>query len=288
MLWRVRCGGCCREIQVNEVFVDFHLHSDHTDGVEVDLDAMLDRAAEAGLDGVCITDVAATRHAPELIRAGAAAGVEVFVGLELQTDHGALLGFAPAIDSFYLREEWRELTTVGTPRAARFVEIFEGIGGATIAAYPYDPKATWATGDRIFKIQGLAGIEAWVPRVPTTRNALGVEAAAAMGIGVCGGTDFRGGDLSKIGEAATLLARPAHSQAEFVEIVRSGDFWAVSLGVKVEDPKPKTEEERARDAERSRPRGRPGGDRGRRSDGDRGGRGGGRRREGGGRGRSRD
>ncbi len=299
MLWRVRCGGCCREIQVTEVFVDFHLHSDHTDGVEVDLDAMLDRAAEAGLDGVCITDIGATRHAPDLIRAGAAAGVEVFVGLELLTDHGALLGFAPAIDSFYLREEWRELTTLGTPRASRFVEVFERVGGATIAAYPYDPSATWATGDRIFNIKGLSGIEAWVPRVPTSRNALGVEAAAAMGVGVCGGTDFRGGNLSKIGEAATLLARPAHSQAEFVEIVRAGDFWAVSLGVAVEDPKPRTQEERDRAAEDGRGRGRrdgrPGGDRGRRSerggDRDRGGdrgRGGGRRREGGGRGRSRD
>ena len=252
---------------------------------------MLDRAAEAGLDGVCITDRASTRHAAELIRAGAAAGVEVFVGLELLTDHGVLLGFAPAIDSFYLREEWRELTSVGAPRGPRFVEVFERIGGATIAAYPYDPAATWGTGDRIFNLKGLHGIEAWVPRVPTSRNALAVESAAAMGIGACGGTDYRGGDLGAIGAAATLLARPARSQAEFVEIVRSGDFWAASLGVRVLDPKPRAESDGDGDRERPRRDSRPGGDRARRSDrGDRGdrGRSSGRRREGGGRGRPRD
>lgn len=300
MLWRVRCGGCCREIQVIEVLVDFHLHSHHTDGVDVELDAMLDHAAEAGLDGVCITDSAATRHAPELIRAGAAAGVEVFVGLELATDHGTLLGFAPNIDSFYLREEWRELTAMGATRASKFIEVFARIGGATIAAYPYDPKQKWAVGDRVFNLKGLAGIEAWVPRVPTARNALAVEAAAAMGIGVCGGTDFRGGDLSAIGAAATLLGAPATTQSEFVDVLRGGDFWALSLGVEVEDPKPRAEGDSDR-GDRGRGRGRRdgrsgdrdrggrSGDRGgRRGERDRGGRGGGRRREGGGRGRRRD
>ncbi len=261
------------------MLIDIHVHSEHTEGVEVSARKTLEAARDAGLDGVCFTDRSSTSHAVELIRLGAEIGVEVFIGVELVTDHGVMLGFAPKIGSFYLREKWRALEKSGTASAQQMVALFEQVGGVVVSAYPYDMSIPWAAGDRIFAIKGLAAVEAYVPRLSKLRNGLAVEAALAMGCSTVAGSDFRG-DLSTLGHAATVFPVRISSQAEFVEALR-GDCWAALFGAELREDPPSPRPERSEDGRRGGRGGGRGRDGGGRDGGGRG-RGG---REGGGRGR---
>lgn len=259
------------------MLIDMHVHSHHTPGVEASARQTLEAARAAGLEGVCFTDRHSTRNAVELIRLGAEVGVEVFVGLEIATDHGVLLGIAPSIDEFYLEEQWRALMGSGTPRAQQVIDVFNQIGGAVIAAYPYDLDIPWGSGDRIFELKGLSAVESFVPRLTGMRNALAVEAARAFGVGCTGGSDRADG----LGQAATLFTGRIDSQAALVAGLRQG-CWAVAYGVEIVDPVGSADDGGGRERDDRRERGdrgdrgdreRRGGDRNGRG-GDRGGRGG--------------
>lgn len=260
------------------MLVDVHVRSHFSPDVEVAPEAILARAAEVGLGGVAFVDRGTTRNAAKLRELGEAAGVEVFVGLEVSTDHGVLLGFAPTIDGFYLDEAWREeLDSEGTLPAWKVTRLFESIGGAVVAAHPYHNRMPWAMGDRVFDLEGLTALEVHVPWLPFAQNAFAVEAAKALSKPGVGGTAFRG-DLEEIGTSATLFQETLEGQEAFVKALRAGECWAVAIGVDVEQdaPAPPPPERGSRDRDRDRGDrgrgGRSGGGRGRGERGERGGR----------------
>lgn len=257
------------------MLVDIHAHSERTPGVAFSAQAVLKKARQTGLDAVCFTDREATAHAADLIRLGAQEGVEVFVGLELSTDHGVLLGFAPKIDAFYLREQWRSLLSTGTPSAQAVIDLFEQIGGAVLAAYPYDMEIPWASGDRLFALKGLHGLECYVPRLPMMRNAMAIEAAQALNLPMAGGSDVKD-RLDVVGQSATLLTTTVSNQQELVDALRNGSYWATAVNVDFGASDAVEEPQRRERRRSSSDRGGRSGDRGDRGDrgGDRGDRGG--------------
>ena len=253
------------------MLVDLHAKSSATAGVRADVSAVLRRASEAGIDAVAFCETLSTASCQKTLAVAKTAGVHAFIGVEIPTDKGILIGFAPTIDEFYLQEEWRQLTEFATPPANEVIQLFDERGGAVIASRPYDLSIPYNMGDLIFTLDNIHAIEVFNTRCEQVQCDFALEAARFMGVPTCGGSDPRDSE-EPVGRYATFFDEELNTQQEFVTALRGGEYWAVQFG---HTPKPKRTESSRDDSGRS--------DRNGRDRGDRGGGGGG----GGGRGRGR-
>ncbi len=106
---------------------DLHVHSRYSACSRLSLADIIAHASERSLDGVCITD----HHSVEaLSRIGQGIqpnGLRLFIGQEVDTDHGDFLIFGP---------------TTPFPRNMGAVDLLKWVkdlGGAAIAAHPFRP-----------------------------------------------------------------------------------------------------------------------------------------------------
>lgn len=249
------------------MLIDLHVHSHHTRGCSLAPRDVLRRAREAGIDGVVFTDLNTLDGLDEFRAAGRDEGVLALCGVEIATDHGHYLCFFPDPAKVPAPPQ---IFGSATPWPVREVlaKVRE-LGGAAVAAHPYDKTVERPSGDFIFTLDGLSAVEGLNAHRKGPTNDLAVEAADHMNL-PCTGASGAMASLDEVGKAATLFRDPVASEADVVRQLRAGTVWCVALGV---TPGP---------AEPSRDRGeRRGGDR---RDRDRGERGGG---EGAGPGRSR-
>ena len=210
------------------MLIDLHAKSSHSDDVTLSVDEVLTRAKEAGIQGVAFTERLSSARCEEAIAAGQRHDMRVFIGVEIPTDYGIVLGFLPEIDAYYIEEQWRELTDYITPPIQDVVDAFTSRGGAVIAARPYDLEIPYNMGDTLFRVQDLSGVEVFNPNVGELQNDLALEAARARGLSTVGGSDPRGA-AKGIGTFATLFLEEIRSQGELIEALKSHAFWAVQL-----------------------------------------------------------
>ena len=271
------------------MLVDLHTKSAATAGVKANVEQVLERAKAVGLDAVAFADTLASAHCQSIIDAAEEAGIKAFIGVEIPSDKGILIGFAPNIDAFYIAEEWRQLTELTTPPAAQVIQLFDELGGAVIAARPYDLSIPYNMGDLIFTLDNIHGVEVFNTRCAQVQCDFAMEAARFMGVPTCGGSDAKDG-TDAMGRYATFFPSDIESQQDFVNALRAGEFWAVQFGA---TPKAKRAPRDDDDDRGGRGRGGRGGRDGGRGRGgrgggrngkDRGGRDGGRGGRGGGRG----
>lgn len=224
----------------------------------------IETAVGRGLGGIAFVDVRSSRDAKQLLALGEDAGLPVFIGVEIPTTRGRFLCFAPEIDPFMSREEWRQLMAVDLlPTYESVFRLFDGVGGAVLAAQPFERADSARLGDNLVFCDGLHGVEVFTAHSTYIERSLAVESAVKIGLPGVGGS--RLASASEVGTAATLFATQPTTQEELVAALRAGDFWAAQVGGSNERP-----------PRRSRPpRSEGDRDRGGRSDGDRkGGRGG--------------
>lgn len=211
------------------MLIDIHAKSSLSDDVDLTLDEVFQAASDNGFDGVALCETLSTSYSERVVEHGAQYDLNVFVGLEIPTEAGILLGFAPEIDEFYTAEEWRRYTDFARPTPEAVVEMFDDIGGAVIAARPYDRSASVVMGDHIFSLDGLDGVEVVNSRVAQIHNDFAVEAATYMGLPTAGGSD-PSDSSDVIGEYGTYFDAEPAEQGEFVHALHAHDFWAVELG----------------------------------------------------------
>lgn len=263
------------------MLIDFFTYTNATDGGQLSADDLIERAVALGLDGLCVTDREYSLHAEEIVAAGERRDLFVGVGVELSTEEGRLVCLPPAIDDFLLAEEWRDLVAFGLPTAQEVIDHVNALGGVVIARSVYEKGNS--VGDAIFRLDGLAAIDALSPRRERIFNELSLEAALALGVPGLAGSSARR-SVQEMGSVATLMFNAVDSQAELVESLKSGDCWPVILG----EPGPWAPTGGGGGGGDRERRGDRGGDRERRGGGDRerrgggGGRGGDRRGGGGG------
>jgi predicted metal-dependent phosphoesterase TrpH len=210
------------------MLVDLHAKSSISEGTDLSIDAVLDRAAEEGLDGVAFCETLSTTYCDEVLERASNHEVDVFIGVEIPTDTGLLLGFVPSIDNFYRAEFWRRYTDTMRPSPEAIIDLFEEHDGAVVAARPYDRTASFVMGDHIFELEGLNGVEVLNSRVSRTHNDFAVEAAAYMGASTVGGSDPTD-SADAIGSSATYFDGDVSSQSQLVEALHQEEFWAVEL-----------------------------------------------------------
>ncbi len=214
------------------MLIDLHAKSDLSKGVSVTASQVLSKASEAGLQGVAFCDTLTTSRCRSILEtAEDYPDLSVFIGVEIPTDRGILLGFVPEVDSFYLAEEWRWLAYKTTPSAQAVMELFESKNGVVIAARPYDLSIPFNMGDHIFTFDRLGAVEAFSPRVGALQNNFALEAATFMGLGTVGGSD-PSTDVSAVGDFATFFEDDITTQRQLVDALRESEFWAVHLGDK--------------------------------------------------------
>lgn len=213
------------------MLIDLHAKTQLSEGVSLTARQVLQRARDAGLDGVAFCETLATARAPETLELARSEFDElaVFIGVEIPTDRGILLGFVPDIDPFFLNEEWAWLTHRTTPSANAVLELFEEQNGVVIAARPYDLEIPFNMGDHIFEFDRLGGVEVFNPRVGQIQNNFALEAATFMGLGTTGGSDPVD-NASVVGQYATFFEEDFRSQRRFVDLLRESEFWAVQFG----------------------------------------------------------
>ncbi len=211
------------------MLIDIHAKSSHSDDVTLSVEDVLKQAKEAGLHGVAFTEALSSSNCQAAIDAGKAHGIAVFIGVEIPTDKGIVLGYLPEIDSYYLNEEWRELTEYTTPAIEDVIAEFNERGGAVIAARPYDLNIPFNMGDMLFRIDDLAGVEVFNPNCGELQNDFALEAARFLGLPTAGGSDPRDG-AKGMGKFATLFLEDLETQSDFVEALRARAFWAIQIG----------------------------------------------------------
>ena len=115
------------------------------------------------------------------------------------------------------------------------------LGGAVVAAHPYDKSVERPSGDFIFTLDGLSAVEGLNARRKGPTNDLAVEAADHMNLPCTGGSGALE-SLDELGKAATLFKEPVASEADLVRQLRAGTVFCVAIGV---TPAPEGARERA-------------------------------------------
>lgn len=211
------------------MLIDLHAKTSRSEDVTAPAEQILRSAQEAGLDAVAVVERLSSARCRETVALGDRLGVPVFIGVEIPSDKGLLLGFVPEIADFYVFETWRQLTEFTTPEAETVIELFDEHGGAVIASRPYDLDIPHNMGDMIFRIEGLSAVEVYNSRVGDMQNDFALEAAGFLSLPTVGGSDPVGGG-DNVGNHATYFHDDIRTQADLVKALRGRDYWAVQLG----------------------------------------------------------
>lgn len=184
------------------------------------------RALAVGLDGVAILgddalpDVSLLRgHDP----------VRLFAGAEVATDRGHYLVFFPN------PAELPPLTDIfGPPPPTRWpvrdvLARVAALGGASIAARPYDTSVDHPGGDILYTLANLSAVEVVSPLHPRDISYPAIEAAEVLGLPGVGGSGARG-SVADVGMGATLFVEAIQTEAELVAALKSGSVWPVEFG----------------------------------------------------------
>lgn len=274
------------------MIIDLQVNVESKDGAPTDPEALAQQLAASGLDGAVLTR--SGEVAPDLSayrEAARAAGVRVFAGAKVSTNHGLILCLVPSGTALGPDFAAKENDVYA---ASSVIDAIESLGGVTIALRPYDRDVPMPMGDHLFSLQGLVACEVMNGQVSEIANDLALEAASNMEMPCVGTSSARGVD--GLGTTATLFRGAIEDETQLCDAIKHGHCWPVAFSDRA--PKPEADGRRSggrrgdgRRGDGRRGDGRRGersarGDRGGRSDrdgrSDRGGRGrGGRRGRGG-------
>ncbi len=211
------------------MFIDFHVHSSHTQDVPFSAAELIAQAKKSQLDGFCLTDVHTVAGGPECKSLAAAEGLVVLVGFEALTERGHFLVFVPEPDQLPDLSTWVPYDNKGRAKYAALAKAVSARNGVLIAAHPYDRDSQDAPGDTLVQLKGISAIEVLNGARPKVANDLAEELAAGIGLPGVGGSDSRK-SIDSIGKISTLLSVPVKNEAELIEQILAGDIWPVSIG----------------------------------------------------------
>lgn len=198
------------------MLIDLHTHSRPYSGDSaLTAEELVQRAAEAGLDGVCLTEHDALRPLAEVRELSERFGIVVLRGMEVTTAAGHVLVFG--LDCY--RREFR------SPDALR--READAAGAAIFLAHPYRGWHRPVEWDRLPDL--VHGVEALNGQEHTTRNERAQALAARFSLPGIGGSDTH--FLPGLAVCATRLAAHPVDEAGLAAELRRGRHEAVQLRV---------------------------------------------------------
>lgn len=211
------------------MLIDLHVHSRATPDCPFEPAEVVARAEALGLDAVAFTDADTLAGMADALAARTEA-VAVFVGIELDTDHGHYLVFfsepekLPAVAALF-----GEPGPKGYGAREVLAKVQEQ-GGVAIAAHPYDRDMERPSGDFIFAVKDkLAAVEGLNALKRPGVNDLAVEASEHMRLPCTGGSNAIKA-LEEVGRAATYFPARISTHAELVGALKVGGYFPVGVG----------------------------------------------------------
>ena len=206
------------------MIIDLHTHT-YPKSLDSRLspEVLFERAREAGLDGICLTEHDEFWDSETLAEWSRRYGLLILPGCEVNTEEGHLLVFG--LDRYVF----------GMHKAPFVRELVDREGGAIVVSHPYrrrwrpsegDALAAKSSGERVF---GLADtIEALNGRGSADENAFSQSLGRHLGTPGTGASDAHREE--DVGTYATEFSRQVRGLGDLVEELRAGRFWAVTLG----------------------------------------------------------
>jgi len=233
------------------VLIDLHVHSTHTPDVPFTPKELVQKAKQAGLDGLALTDVHCVGGLSEARELSRSEGLLVLVGFEAHTTRGHFLVFVPEPEKLPDLSTWLRFDEQGRCSYTSLFEAIEQQNGILIAAHPFDRSVPESPGDSLVRLQGVSAVEVLNASKPTLSNELAEEVAAGAGLPGTGGSNAHD-SLDLLGRYATLVRGPVESEADLIDRIREYDVWPAAIGKPAFPPPKKSRDRKPRDIKNSR------------------------------------
>ena len=200
---------------------DLHVHTVRGSDCSVLVpEELIERAAEIGLDGVCVTEHDHIWRSAELEALARRLGVLLFFGVEANTDFGEVLAFGP--------QEYAQ----GFHKLSCLREAVDEAGGTIVAAHPFrhvfspfysnadkekpsaGDAARWPVMELVDSLEIING--ASTPE----ESEFARSVAQKLGLGLTGGSDAH--SVDGVGMCVTVFERRITCWEEFLEELRAG------------------------------------------------------------------
>ena len=169
--------------------------------------------------------------------------MDVFVGVEVNTDMGTMILYPPTTDGAYEEQRWGTRDGNGVHSFASIRSFCEDNDWVIVAAQPYFNEHR--AGDMIYETSGVNAVEIVQSNTPPLARDLATEAALALKMVAVGGSGpTESADL--LFQHLTVFLDSIQTQAELVLGLRRGDCWVMSLQAPISPTKPKKSRRRGR------------------------------------------
>ena len=197
------------------MLLDIHVHTaKYSPCSSLDLYDAAIKARAVGLDGICITDHDTDAAKTEAARVVRETGLQIFVGMEVQTYEGDLLVFGlPEPPGMIMY-------------AAALLAKVAAAGGTAIAAHPFRDNER-GLGEYILQLPGLGGVEVLNGRTTKAGNARAQALAVKHKFARLGGSDAH--HLEELGRYATFVPGLVADEKQFIQAVRDKRVRPVNL-----------------------------------------------------------
>ena len=185
---------------------DLHVHTDLSPCSNMNIEDIVVRARQRGLDGICITD-----HQTMDIRHAVTEGIQenglcVLFGMEYSTSQGDFLLFGPFEDLAPDLDGDLLLSTV------------RDRGGVAVAAHPF--RRTRPVDERLIRNGLCCGVERDNGRNTFAENSAAAQWIRRYRLTECGGSDAH--TLDELGTFATRFFMPVRSRVDLIQALYQG------------------------------------------------------------------
>ena len=187
----------------NAVLIDPHANPGDLSPVE-----FARAAANAGLEGVVVTETNRVDRIDDYLDAVEDAGLAAFVGVELPLDKGVLVLIPrdPEADPFY-EAKWQRTTPWTLDEV---LEAAKAVDAVVLGSHPYCRDQDSVLGDRVYAVKGMIGLETRVGHGKVNWDQMADAVAVKKSVSRLGSS---GGDAAYLGYAATVfLGDPTHEE----------------------------------------------------------------------------
>ncbi len=206
------------------MIIDLHVHTPPlSDDSTIKLPELIEKAKQAGIDGICVTEHGRFWDVDKLARLSEEHDFLLLPGVELWSDDSHFLVFG--------LEEYSS----GLWMVRKLRETVDEAGGVMILAHPSrrqyssgaDMEAAIERYCRESFLEYVGIVEVLNGRSPESANEFSQELCRRLGLKGTGGSDAH--SITDIPSCATLFQRDIHSLEELITELRAGRFRAVDL-----------------------------------------------------------
>jgi predicted metal-dependent phosphoesterase TrpH len=196
------------------MIIDTHIHeSKYSPDSHISLGEIIDTAKFIGLDGICITDHDNNKLIHDIGSSTKINGMLIIVGAEILTYEGDILVFG--LDK--LPEE--------KLHATELLSIVEKNDGVAISAHPFRTNNRGLKNHIKVVKNMLSGVESFNGSTTPHHNLYAYALATELNLPSLGASDAH--VLENIGKYATMFNDTIRDEKDFIEGIKSKDFYPV-------------------------------------------------------------